>query len=165
MNATTPRVRMATPTDVDDIFRLIGALAVYEHLSREMTGTREHLHDHLFGPRPYAEALVAETDARPVGFALFFHTYSTFRTAPCLYLEDLFVEPAARRRGVGTALLAHVAQLAVERGCARLDWAVLDWNAPAIAFYERHGADVLPDWRLCRVTGDALARLARWTSA
>jgi GNAT superfamily N-acetyltransferase len=165
MNATTPRVRMATRTDVDDIFRLIGALAAYERLSGEVTGTCQHLRDHLFGPRPYAEALVAETDARPIGFALFFHTYSTFRTAPCLYLEDLFVEPAERRRGVGTALLAHVARLAVERGCARLDWAVLDWNAPAIAFYERHGADVLPDWRLCRVTGEALGRLARGTPA
>jgi len=152
-------VRAATPDDVDDVFRLIGALAAYERLTAEVVGTAAALGEHLFGSRRYAEALVAETGGRTIGFALFFHNYSTFRTAPGLYLEDLFVEPAYRRRGVGTTLLAHVARLAVERGCARLEWAVLDWNAPAIAFYERHGATVLPDWRLCRVTGDALARL------
>ena len=156
----TARVRAATPADVDDVFRLIGALASYEHLSADVTGTRDSLREHLFGSRRYAEVLLAELDARPIGFALFFHSYSTFRTAPGLYLEDLFVEPEQRRRGVGTALLARVARLAVERGCARLEWAVLDWNASAIAFYGQHGADVLPDWRLCRVTGDALARLA-----
>jgi GNAT superfamily N-acetyltransferase len=163
MRATTLRVRTATPADVDDIFRLIGALASYEHLSTEVTGTRERLGEHLFGPRPYAEVLLAELAGRPIGFALFFYGYSTFRTAPCLYLEDLFVETEQRRRGVGTTLLARVARLALERGCARLEWAVLDWNAPAIAFYEQHGADVLPDWRRCRITGDALARLARRT--
>ena len=158
-------VRAGTPGDVDDVFRLIGALASYEHLTTEVTGTRDALRQHLFGPRPYAEVLLAERNGHAIGFALFFHTYSTFRTAPCLYLEDLFVEPTERRRGVGTALLAHVARLALERGCARLEWAVLDWNASAITFYERQGADVLPDWRRCRVTGDALARLARRTAA
>ena len=161
MNATGLRVRTATPADVDDIFRLIGALASYEHLSADVTGTPERLREHLFGLRPYVEALVAELDARTIGFALFFHAYSTFRTAPVLYLEDLFVEPAHRRRGVGTALLARVAGLAVERGCARLEWEVLEWNAPAIAFYERQGAAVLPDWRRCRIGGEALPRLAR----
>jgi GNAT superfamily N-acetyltransferase len=158
MNA---RVRAATAADVDDIFRLIGALASYERLTAEVTGTPARLREHLFGTRPYAEALVAELDARRIGFALFFHNYSTFRTAPGLYLEDLFVEPGHRGRGVGTALLATVARLAVERGCARLEWAVLDWNATAIDFYQRHGAEVLPDWRICRMTGDALAGLAR----
>ena len=157
----TLRVRTATPADVDDIFRLVGALASYEQLTAQVTGTPERLREHLFGPRPYVEALVAELDARTVGFALFFHAYSTFRTAPVLYLEDLFVEPERRRHGVGTALLARVAALAVERRCARLEWEVLEWNAPAIAFYERQGADVLPDWRRCRLGGDALARLAR----
>ena len=164
MEGMTLRVRAATPADVDDIFRLIGALAAYERLSAEMSGTRESLGRHLFGPRPYAEALLAELDGRTIGFALFFHSYSTFCTAPCLYLEDLFVEPERRGHGVGSALLAQVARLALERGCARLEWAVLDWNAAAIAFYEQRGADVLPDWRRCRVTGDALARLAQRTA-
>ena len=165
MTKPTVRVRAATPTDVDDVFRLIGALASYERLTAEVTGTPDRLRDHLFGARRYAEVLVAERDGRTVGFALFFHSYSTFRTAPFVYLEDLFVEPEHRGHGVGTALLARVAGLAMERGCARVQWAVLDWNAPAIAFYERHGAEVLPDWRLCRVTGDALARLAARATA
>jgi GNAT superfamily N-acetyltransferase len=160
MNAGTVRVRSATPADVEDVFRLIEALASYERLAAEVTGTAAQLREHLFGTRRYAEALVATLDDRTVGFALFFHNYSTFRTAPGLYLEDLFVEPASRRRGIGTALLAHVARLAVERGCARLEWAVLDWNAPALAFYARQEAAVLSDWRLCRMTGEGLGRLA-----
>ena len=157
MDAT---LRSATPADVDDIFRLIRGLAEYERLTHEVTGSAERLRAHLFGPRPYAEVLLAEVDGRAVAFALFFHNYSTFLTAPGLYLEDLFVEPAHRGRGIGRALLRRVAALAHERGCGRLEWAVLDWNAPAIGFYERQGARVLPDWRICRVTGEALAQLA-----
>jgi GNAT superfamily N-acetyltransferase len=157
MDAT---LRSATPADVDDIFRLIRGLAEYERLTHEVTGSAERLRAHLFGSQPYAEVVLAELDGRPVGFALFFHNYSTFLTAPGLYLEDLFVEPAHRGKGIGAALLRRVATLAHERGCGRLEWAVLDWNAPAIGFYERQGARVLPDWRICRVTGEALSRLA-----
>jgi GNAT superfamily N-acetyltransferase len=156
MDAT---LRSATPADVDDIFRLIRGLAEYERLTHEVTGSAERLRAHLFGSQPYAEVVLAELDGRPVGFALFFHNYSTFLTAPGLYLEDLFVEPAHRGKGIGAALLRRVAALAHERGCGRLEWAVLDWNAPAIGFYERQGARVLPDWRICRVTGEALSRL------
>jgi GNAT superfamily N-acetyltransferase len=157
----TAALREATPADAEEIFRLVNALAEYERLTHEVTGSAGRLREHLFGPRRYAEVILADVDGRSVGFALFLHNYSTFRTAPGIYLEDLFVEPAHRGRGLGTALLQHVARVAVERGCARLDWAVLDWNAPAIGFYGRHGAAVLPDWRICRLTGEALARLAR----
>ena len=150
-------VRPATPADAGAIFGLIRALADYEKLAHQVRGDAARLREHLFGARPYAEALVAETDGAVVGFALFFHDYSTFETAPGLWLEDLFVEPAHRRRGIGTALLRRVGALAAERGCARLEWTVLEWNAPAIAFYERLGAEILPDWRICRVSGDALA--------
>lgn len=155
----THALRPATPADVDDVFRLIRALAEYEHLADHVTGSVAALREHLFGARRYAEVVLAEVDGRTVGFALFLHDYSTFRTAPGIWLEDLFVEPAHRRHGIGTALLERVARIAVERGCARLEWTVLDWNAPAIAFYERQGAEVLPDWRVCRVAGAALARL------
>jgi GNAT superfamily N-acetyltransferase len=158
MDAT---LRGATRADVDEIFRLIRGLADYERLTHQVTGSAAALAQHLFGPRPYAEVVLAERAGRAVGFALFLHNYSTFLTAPGLYLEDLFVEPEHRGVGIGTALLRHVAQLAAERRCGRLEWAVLDWNASAIGFYERHGAAVLPDWRICRVTGDALARLAQ----
>ncbi len=156
----TLEVRAATPSDVHDLFRLIVALAAYEKLGAEVTGTAGRLREHLFGTRPYAEALVAAVDGRAVGFALFFHNYSTFRTAPGVYLEDLFVVPEHRRRGIGTALFSHVAGLAVARGCERLEWSVLEWNEPALAFYERQGATALDDWRLCRMTGPALASLA-----
>jgi len=154
-------LRAATPADAEDIFRLVKALAEYEKLTHEVTGDVDRLREHLFGPRCYAEVIVAEMDGRTVGFALFLHNYSTFRTAPGIYLEDLFVEPAHRGRGIGTALLRAVARVARERDCARLQWAVLEWNAPAIRFYERQGAELLGDWRLCRVTAEALARLAR----
>jgi len=153
-------IRPAAPAAAEAIFGLIRALATYEKLEHTVTGSAERLRAHLFGPRPYAEVLVAEAGGACVGFALFFHSFSTFLAAPGLYLEDLFVEPEQRRRGIGTALLRRVAATAVERGCGRLEWAVLDWNEPAIAFYRRHGADVLPDWRICRVTGGALGRLA-----
>ena len=153
-------LRAATPADSEAIFRLIKGLAEYERLADGLTATVERLRQHLFGPRPYADVVLADVGPRSVGFALFFHNYSTFLAAPGLYLEDLFVEPEYRGRGIGRALLQRVAQVAVERGCGRLEWAVLDWNAPAIAFYQRHGAEVLPDWRICRVTGGGLARLA-----
>ena len=153
-------VRPAAPTDVPAIFELIQALAAYEKLSHAVSGTAADLSTHLFGERPYAEALVAECEQAIVGFALFFHNYSTFLTQPGLYLEDLFVLPEYRDRGIGKALLQQVAQLAVARGCGRLEWSVLDWNEPAIAFYRYMGATVLPDWRICRVTGSSLAQMA-----
>jgi GNAT superfamily N-acetyltransferase len=153
-------VRPATPADVPTIARLIRALAAYERLAHEVVLDEDRLREHLFGPRPYAEALLAEEAGAVVGFALFFHNYSTFLGRPGLYLEDLFVEPAHRGRGHGKALLAALARLAVERGCGRLEWAVLDWNEPAIAFYRALGAEPMDEWTVYRLTGDALRRLA-----
>ena len=153
-------IRSATRADVSTLFELIQALAAYEKLSHTFTGTADELAVHLFGERPYAEALLAEYSGQPAGFALFFYNYSTFLTKPGLYLEDLFVLPDFRRQGIASALLKHLGQLAVDRNCGRLEWSVLDWNAPAIAFYEQIGADILPDWRICRVTGNQLQQLA-----
>ena len=153
-------VRPAQVADVPVLFDLIGALAEYEKLSHAVTGSADALKEHLFGSRPYAEALVAEYTGEAVGFALFFSNYSTFLTQPGIYLEDLFVLPQYRGKGIGKAILSHLAKLAVERGCGRLEWSVLDWNEPAIAFYRRIGAAVLPDWRICRVTGAAILQLA-----
>ncbi|MBF2080451.1 MAG: GNAT family N-acetyltransferase [Synechococcales cyanobacterium T60_A2020_003] len=153
-------VRPATPNDTETVFALIQALAEYEKLSHEVTGSVEALTDHLFGDRPVVEALLADIAEQSVGFALFFTNYSTFLTKPGLYLEDLFVLPEYRGRGIGKALIQQLAQLAVERDCGRLEWSVLDWNAPAIGFYERMGAAVLSDWRTCRVTGEHLLHLA-----
>ncbi len=155
-------LRAARPDDLPDLVRLIGALAEYEQLTHLVQVTPETLAPHLFGERPVAEALVAELDGGAVvGFALFFTNFSTFLGRPGLYLEDLFVLPAQRGLGIGKALLQALAALAVERGCGRFEWSVLDWNAPAIRFYEAMGASVLPDWRICRVTGAALEQLAR----
>jgi GNAT superfamily N-acetyltransferase len=156
-------IRRAVPGDVGDLQALIRALAEYERLSDLCTSTEHDLDEALFGRRPVAEALIARLDAIPqhcIGFALFFYTYSTFLGRRSLWLEDLFVRPEQRGAGVGRALLAALAALARERGCGRFEWAVLDWNEPAIRFYESLGADVLPDWRIARVTGEALARLA-----
>lgn len=153
-------LRSATPADVEVVFSLIQALAEYEKLSDAVVGNPLALEQHLFGSRPYAEALLAEYAGQAVGFALFFPNYSTFLTQPGIYLEDLFVLPEYRQQGIGKAILAHLAQLAVERGYGRLEWSVLDWNEPAIAFYRRMGAAVLPDWRICRVTGESLTDLA-----
>ncbi len=125
-----------------------------------MTSTPEQLKRHLFGARPYAEALVAEDDAGVVGFALFFHNYSTFVGRPGLYLEDLFVRPESRRKGHGRALFREVARIAAKRECGRFEWSVLHWNEPALAFYRSMGAVPMQDWRICRMTGEALARLA-----
>ena len=157
------RIVAATQHDVADLHRLIRALADYERLTTLCTSTEADLREALFGTHPVAEALIARLDAKSqicIGFALFFHTYSTFLGRRSLWLEDLFVEPAHRGRGAGKALLGALARIARDRGCGRFEWAVLDWNTPAIRFYESLGARVLPDWRIARVTGDALARLA-----
>ena len=153
-------MRPAVRADVPVLFNLIKALAEYEKLSHAVTGSVADLEKHLFGPRPFAEAILAELDGQAVGWALFFYNYSTFLTKPGIYLEDLFVLPEFRGRGIGKSLIVYLAKLAVERDCGRLEWTVLDWNELAIGFYKRMGADVLPDWRICRVTGESLASLA-----
>jgi GNAT superfamily N-acetyltransferase len=140
---------------------LITELAVFEKLEHLVSVTPQSLLQQLFGPRPAAEAVVAEVQGAVVGFALFFHNFSTFVGKPGLYLEDLYVQPAHRGTGIGRQLLQHLGALAVERGCGRFEWSVLDWNASAIRFYEKMGASVLPDWRICRVTGAALQAFAR----
>ncbi len=154
------RIVQATDADVADIHALIRALAEYERLTHQLVSTEADLRRDLFGPRPYAEVILAKIGADTVGFALFFHNYSTFLGRPGLYLEDLFVLPASRGQGIGRALLAGLARMAVERGCGRLEWSVLDWNEPAIGFYRRMGADVMDEWRICRLTGAALAQVA-----
>ncbi|HUR42303.1 MAG TPA: GNAT family N-acetyltransferase [Verrucomicrobiae bacterium] len=154
-------IRAATAADVSEILRLIQALADYEKLRDEAVATVEDLRHTLFGTRPAAEVLLAEVDGRAVGMALFFPNYSTFLGKPGIYLEDLFVEPALRGQGIGKALLRAVARLAVERGCGRFEWSVLDWNQPAIDFYRSLGAKPMSDWTIYRVTGEALARLGR----
>jgi GNAT superfamily N-acetyltransferase len=154
---------LATPADVPDIHALIRALAEYERLAQLCVSTEADVAEALFGPRPAAEVLIARNAACPApaaGFALFFHNWSTFLGRPGLWLEDLFVRPEYRGAGLGRALLARLAALARERGCGRFEWAVLDWNEPAIRFYEGLGATTLPDWRICRMTGEALQRLA-----
>lgn len=153
-------IRAAGAQDVPQIFALIRALAEYEKLTHLVVGTEAQLHDELFGERPVIECVVAIEEDRALGFALFFHNFSTFLSRRGLYLEDLFVVPEARGRGVGKALLQHLARLAIERECGRFEWSVLDWNQSAIDFYQALGASVLPDWRICRVTGDALRVLA-----
>ena len=152
-------IRPARPEDASEILRLICALADYEKLAHEAVGTEDALRQSLSGPKPAAEVLLAEEQGRPVGLALFFQNYSTFLARPGIYLEDLFVEPAWRGRGIGKALLTAVARLAVQRGCGRFEWAVLDWNTPAIEFYQALGARPLNDWTVFRLTGEALRRL------
>jgi GNAT superfamily N-acetyltransferase len=154
------RIRAADRADVPLLHALIGELAEYERLADHVVGTGEDLERHLFGERPAAEAVVAELDGRPVGFALYFMTFSTFLCRPGIWLEDLFVQPEHRRAGVGRELLRHVAGVAVERGCGRLEWAALDWNQPALAFYAGLGARPLDDWIVHRLDGDELRRLA-----
>ena len=144
-------IRQAIIDDVPYIFSLIEALAAYEKLSHQVTGTVEQLQEHLFGERIHTEAIVVECD-KIVGFALFFPNYSTFLTKPGIYLEDLFVLPEYRRRGMGKAMLSYLKELAIATDAGRLEWSVLDWNESAIAFYKSMGAEVLPDWRTCRVT-------------
>ncbi len=151
-------LRAAEPRDVSAIVGLIRELAEFEKLAHLLQVTPETLHPHLFGERPVVEAQVAQLDGEVVGFALFFTNFSTFLSKPGLYLEDLYVRPALRGRGIGEALLSRLAAIAVERGYGRFEWSVLDWNSNAIRFYEKMGATVLPDWRICRITGDALQR-------
>jgi GNAT superfamily N-acetyltransferase len=163
MSVSSPRysdtavdIRPVTPEDVPTLVELINALAEFEQLSHEVTGSADDLHRSLFGKRPYAEAVLAWVDEIPVGMALFFHNFSTFLMKPGIYLEDLFVLPDYRRRGIGRSLLMYVGNLALERDCGRFEWNVLDWNTPAIEFYQSMGAELKHEWRLCRVTGAAL---------
>jgi GNAT superfamily N-acetyltransferase len=153
-------IRSATPDDVPTILRLVRELADYEREPDAVVATRAMLHDALFGPSPAAEAVIAEVAGEIRGFALFFHNFSTWTGRRGLYLEDLYVTPDARGQGLGRALLAHLAGIALDRGCARFEWAVLDWNTPAIAVYDAIGASSMDDWTVRRVTGDALVRLA-----
>jgi GNAT superfamily N-acetyltransferase len=152
----TPIIRSAAPTDAEGIFALIRELSVYEKLAHQVTGTAAALAEHLFGSPSHAEAMVVEHQGQLIGFALFFKTYSTFLTQPGIHLEDIYVQEPYRAQGIGTALLRSVAQLAVERNYGRLEWTVLDWNENAIAFYRKMGADVLPDWKICRVMDQSL---------
>jgi GNAT superfamily N-acetyltransferase len=158
------RIRAATPADVGVVVDLIRDLAVYERLEHLATATPERLAIELFGDRPTCECVIGEQDGEPVGFALYFHNFSTWQCRRGLYLEDLFVRPAARGTGMGKLLLRHLAQIAVARGCGRFEWSVLDWNVDAQAFYQRMGATLLPDLRICRVAGDALRALGSPTA-
>jgi GNAT superfamily N-acetyltransferase len=153
-------IRPARPSDVAHIHAMIVELAVFEKLEHLVAATEALLHEGLFGAHPSCEAIIGEEDGEVVTFALFFHNFSTFLTKKGLYLEDLYVRQAYRGKGYGTAMLKKLAQLAVERQCGRFEWSVLDWNQPAINLYQSMGADILPDWRICRVTGEALSRLA-----
>lgn len=154
------RLRFATAADVPLVLELIRGLAEYERLAGEVVADEATLAAHLFGARPAAEVVIAEHEGAPAGFALFFHNFSTFVGRPGLYLEDLFVRPELRGRGIGETLLAFLARLAVERDCGRFEWAVLDWNQPAIRFYERLGAKAMDAWRVFRVDGPRLEALA-----
>ena len=156
----TFRIEPARERDVPLILRLIKGLAEYEKLAHEVVATEERLRQSLFGPHPSAEVVIAYVDDEAVGFALFFHTYSTFLGQRGLYLEDLFVLPEWRGRGAGRALLTHLARIAAERGCGRFEWSVLDWNEPAINFYKNLGAKPMHEWTVFRVAGDALVTLA-----
>ena len=153
-------IRPARPDDVPVLLNLIKGLAEYERLLDQAVGTPEHLRGHLFGEHPKAFAALVEEDGAPVGYALWFFNFSTFRCQPGVYLEDLFVLPGHRGRGHGKALIAHVARFAVENGCARFEWSVLDWNEPSIAFYRSLGAEPMDEWTVFRLTGENLHRLA-----
>jgi len=153
-------IREARPDDVPLLFSLIVELAEYERAADRVAGSEALLHEALFGAHPHAEAVIASLACEPVGFALFFATFSTWLCRPGLWLEDLYVRPAHRRSGVGQALLGHVASVAVARSCARLEWAVLEWNAPAISFYEELDAEAMHEWETMRLSGDALAAVA-----
>ena len=156
----TLSIRPATSADLPLIAQFIRDLAEYEKLAHEVRFDEAVLEDRLFGVRPYAEVLIGEVDGSAQGFALFFHNFSTFEGRPGVYLEDLFVRPEARGSGLGKALLAALAQIAVERDCARLEWSVLDWNEPSIAFYKKLGAKTMDEWTTFRLDGDALGTLA-----
>ena len=165
MHSATPtplaaEISFATPADVPAILGLIRELAEYERLLDQVVADESSLHRALFGERHHVEALVACVDREAVGFALFFHNFSTFLGKSGVYLEDLFVRPAFRGQGLGKALLTRVAQIAVERDCGRMEWSVLDWNEPAIGFYKGLGARPMDEWTVYRITGEALAALA-----
>ena len=155
------QITSATEQDVPVILDLIKQLAEYERLSDKVTATEQQIRDTLFGERPAAEVLLASVDGETVGFAVFFTNYSTFLAKPGLYLEDLFVKPHARGKGIGKALLVRLARIAVERDCGRVEWSVLNWNEPSIRFYEALGAVPMSDWTTYRLTGESLAKLAR----
>jgi len=155
----TISIRPAIAEDLPLIASLIRALAEYEKLAHEVRFDEAVLGQKLFGPRPYAEVIIGEVDGVAQGFALFFHNFSTFEGKPGIYLEDLFVRPEARGSGLGKALLSHLAALVIERDCARLEWSVLDWNAPAIGFYQALGARLMDEWTVMRVDGAALEQL------
>ena len=162
MNAPNAiEIRPANETDIRVILGFIRSLADYEKLTNLVVATEELLHEHLLGPHPAAEVLIAWLENKPVGFALFFGSFSTFLAKPGIYLEDLFVLPEARGKGVGKALLTTVAKIAVQRNCGRLEWAVLDWNHPAIGFYQKLGAVSMNEWTTMRMTGDALNALGK----
>jgi GNAT superfamily N-acetyltransferase len=163
MTATAPTftIRPATEADTPVILGLIRELAAYEKLLHLVVATEESLHATLFGERRYAEVVLACEDDQPVGLALFFHNYSTFLSKPGLYLEDLYVQPHARGKGYGKALIKHLAKIAVKRGCGRFEWWVLDWNEPSIQFYKSLGAIPMEEWTTFRVTGENLEKLAR----
>lgn len=153
-------IRPATAADVPVILELIRALATYERAPDEVTATEEQLHEVLFGPKPSAEVLLALENERAAGFAVFFHNFSTWLGKPGLYLEDLFVRPEDRGKGYGRALLVHLARIARDRRCGRMEWAVLDWNEPAINFYRKLGAKPMHEWTVFRLTPDDIAQLA-----
>ncbi len=154
------RLRFATVQDVDLVLQFIQGLAAYEKMSYEVVADAETLRRTLFGPRPAAEVVLADYQGQPAGFALFFHNFSTFLGKPGLYLEDLFVQPDLRGSGIGRALLACLARIALHRDCGRLEWCVLDWNEPAIRFYRDLGALPMDEWTTFRLTGDALGKMA-----
>ena len=151
MNNNNLNIRFATIDDLEIIFTFIQHLAEYENLSSQLTGNVDSLREHLFGDKVYAEIIIALWEKKTVGYALFFPNYSTFLTKPGIYVEDLFVLPEYRRQGIGKALLTYIINLGRSRNCGRVEWSVLDWNEPAINFYQQMGADILPDWRTCRV--------------
>jgi GNAT superfamily N-acetyltransferase len=165
MTATPLTIRPVTSADVAIVLDLIRQLSAYEKLESMVTGNERMLRDALFGSKPSCECVVAEAGGQPVGFALYFTTFSTFLCKPGLYLEDLFVIPAARGRGYGKALLVYLAGVAKERGCGRFEWRVLDWNEPSIEFYKSLGASILPEWHLARMTETEFARLAQSAGA
>ena len=158
------RIEQARDVDVALILSFIKELADYERLSHEVVATEELLREYLFGERAMAEVVIAYDNNQPVGFALFFHNFSTFLARPGIYLEDLYVQPHARGKGIGRALLVYLARLAKERHCGRLEWAVLDWNEPAIRFYQGLGAVPMNEWTVFRATGESLDRLAEGTT-
>jgi len=163
----TPQLLKIRPAQVEDcalILSFIMELAVYEKLEHEVIATPEILAETLFGPKPYAEVLIAEYEGKAVGYALFFHSFSTFNGRPGIYLEDVYVQPALRGKGIGKAVMSYLAKLAIARQCARFEWSVLDWNAPSIAFYRSIGAQPMDGWTVQRVTGPALNALAAQSS-